>query len=206
MLKLNYFIHLILNSRYKLFINLFILLTIYIVLYGNNTVFCMNENTNTSSLPEVAEAKTSNSETPDLIKNIQAFAGSRASALENVIQEKDSIIAEKDQLLGKKDEFISLLNNHISRQEGAFAALEDIVKEHDPEACYYLAGSPPTFSDLEAKEGLTVRVSNATNSDDDYIHGDRRDPHFARGGSDSDNDFGSYGNDEDYTVPIDWDR
>src|SRR3546814_248526 len=43
MLHLNYFMHILLNSKYQLFINLFIIFIIYLVLYGNNAVYCMLE-------------------------------------------------------------------------------------------------------------------------------------------------------------------
>lgn len=41
MLRLNYKIHLILQSKYKLYL---IVLAIYSLYYGNNIIYCMNEN------------------------------------------------------------------------------------------------------------------------------------------------------------------
>lgn len=64
MANVQYYTHLLLNSKHRMFINLFIILTIYSVFYGNTIGYCMMKanagETISSSLPEtvVAESKT----------------------------------------------------------------------------------------------------------------------------------------------------
>lgn len=50
--KLNYYTHLLLNSKYRMFINLFIILMIYFLIYGNKVIYCMNDNPENSLAPK----------------------------------------------------------------------------------------------------------------------------------------------------------
>lgn len=59
MLQLNYTTHLLLNSKYRLFINLAVIFIFYSLLYGNKIIFCMNDNTAPIEAPIVAESKES---------------------------------------------------------------------------------------------------------------------------------------------------
>lgn len=135
MLKLNYFIHLILNSRYKLFINLFILLTIYIVLYGNNTVFCMNDNSNLGSVPEIAEAKETIRPSQQLLaikREIMTYAGSNAYLFDR--------IEEQTKLIEEQKDLITSLNQRIERLDTQNYNLQrdlNISKLHDLERSEY---------------------------------------------------------------------
>lgn len=61
MIKLNYYSHLLLNSKYKFIINLFIILIIYSLFYGNTIGYCMMKatagETVSSSLPGTVSAE-----------------------------------------------------------------------------------------------------------------------------------------------------
>ena len=54
MSTIQYQIHLLLNSKYRMFIHLFIIFTIYSLFYGNKIIYCMTEG---SDIPVTAEAK-----------------------------------------------------------------------------------------------------------------------------------------------------
>jgi len=51
--KINYYFHLLLNSKYKAFINFFIILLIFVVSYRNDIIYCMNENANDANQPQI---------------------------------------------------------------------------------------------------------------------------------------------------------
>lgn len=62
MLQINYQLHLILNSKYRIFYNFAIILFIYLILYGNKIILCSNEG---QGIPPVAENKRSFSVNPE---------------------------------------------------------------------------------------------------------------------------------------------
>lgn len=117
MLKLNYQIHLILNSKYRLLVHLVVIFFIYTMIYGGKFVLCMDDNSNWIEVPRVAESKEPVRPSEQIIalrRNIQAFADSRASLLEQ-INKKNQLI---DELRGDKD-FLERSNLELRRQNGA---------------------------------------------------------------------------------------
>lgn len=112
MLTLKYFAHLILHSRYKLFINLFVISIIYIFLYSDKVIYCMNTNPDIGEIPPVAEAKETHRPSHQVIalrRNIQAYAGTLASHLES----RDQIIDEFQEEIRQLKSLIFNQNNDI---------------------------------------------------------------------------------------------
>lgn len=88
--KLNYTIHIILNSNYYLAYKIFILLFIYILIYNKDIIFCMNENNNSNDLPTVAESKPSH-QVLALKNEIVSYAKEHIMLAEQVAEQKETI-------------------------------------------------------------------------------------------------------------------
>jgi len=89
--KLNYTIHIILNSNYYLVYKILILLFIYILIYNKDIIFCMNENNNNSNdLPTVAESKPSH-QVLALKNEIVSYAKEHIMLAEQVAEQKETI-------------------------------------------------------------------------------------------------------------------
>lgn len=102
---INYQIHLILQSRYKFLITIFIYFTIYITFYGQNISYCMTEG---SDIPEIAETKTKSKV--------------ELTNLEQLIHRNiDSYIGDKDLIRSQQEEIIRLQKElaFIHEQNGA---------------------------------------------------------------------------------------
>ena len=99
--KLNYNIHLLLTSKYKIFINLFIIFVIYSFLYGNKIIYCMNDNINSVETPIMAEAKASarpSHQVQALMEEIRSYTGSQLHLLENIEQKEVLITRQEDRI------------------------------------------------------------------------------------------------------------
>lgn len=88
--KINYLLHTLLWSKYRLLINMLFILTIYIFLYSTNYSCCMN---NTNNIVDVPVNQSEHSQAEDLRREISAYAESHASLLEE-IQRKNQKIDE----------------------------------------------------------------------------------------------------------------
>lgn len=104
MLKLNYFIHLLLNSNYRLLIHISVLVLIYFCIYDTKIGCCMNNNINVIETPIIAEAKdVINRPSQQLLaikREIVTYAGGHAHFIERldeqtrIIEEQKSVISE----------------------------------------------------------------------------------------------------------------
>lgn len=109
MLYLNYQIHKILQSQYKLLINLFIVLIIYLVTYHTQITFCMTEGTDISV---IAEAK------PQIKPQVQL------SNLEQLIHRNiDAYIGDKA-LIASQQEEIARLTKEVEFHEELLKAMD----------------------------------------------------------------------------------
>ena len=119
MKNIQYISHLLLNHKNRIIIHLFILSLMYLSFYSPKMVLCMMEDGYT---PDIAESKSATKEVPDLIKNIQAFAGSRAT----LIEEKDQLIKElKEQIIRLENE-----KKNIAINSALEYARDPELKEH----------------------------------------------------------------------------
>ena len=92
MLHLNYQIHKILNSKYRVFINLFFILLIYSFIYGDKLIYCMNENTTASDIPVRAEEKeTQSHQVQALMREVRSYAGSQIYLLEHIVDTEKTV-------------------------------------------------------------------------------------------------------------------
>jgi len=124
MLNLNYYIHVLLQSKYKIFINLFLLIIIYSLLYSQQFIHCMNEG---DLLPDVAEAKPAIRRRTNLshfeqsiIQNIDSFIGDKL-----FIQEQKNEIAR----LTHELEFQKELHNTLSEMDTYFEIINEFGYE-----------------------------------------------------------------------------
>lgn len=130
-IALNYYIHLILQSKQKFIIILFIYGLFYIMLKNTPLIECMTEN---NELPTIAEAKESVRPSEQVIalrRNIQAYAGSIASKLE----EKDTIISslksEIEQITEDKYSLGYELNKQYEHHEELYNRIRTLRKKND---------------------------------------------------------------------------
>lgn len=107
---LNYKIHLILNSRYLLYINLFIILVIYTALYSNKIVLCMND-TNITNIaePKVSVVRDLQVMTP-LQREVSEFLG-----VAETIQKQNAIIAEQEATISQLKAEQAVLRSNAER-------------------------------------------------------------------------------------------
>lgn len=97
---INYQIHILLNSKYKLIINLFIIFIIYISL-SSNINYCMNENSNIIETPIIAEAKEEvrpSHQVLALKNEINAFIGPQLDLLEQIEKQTNEIKKLQEEL------------------------------------------------------------------------------------------------------------
>lgn len=80
-LNITYFSHLLLNSKFRLLIHLFIVLFIYSASYGYNFIYCMN---NTNNIIEAPVNEAINSQAEDIRREVSAYANTQASLLEEI--------------------------------------------------------------------------------------------------------------------------
>lgn len=132
MINIQYYSHLILQSRYSFIIKLTILLVFYSILYSNKVIFCMNEATNSVEAPIVAEAKETVKPSHQIIgirRNIQAYAGSLATHLES----RDQIIEESRQeiveLTQRLDHYTSSIQRITAEKNKALEELKAAKSE-----------------------------------------------------------------------------
>lgn len=102
MTKLYYYAHLLLTSKYKLFINLAIISVIYLFLYGDKIVLCMNENTDAIAPPRPTRIRTSQPHI--LLREIQEYAGTQAQLLEELDKTRAQLEEVQKQLAEAKEE------------------------------------------------------------------------------------------------------
>lgn len=98
---IQYQIHLLLINKYRLFIHLSIIFTIYSLFYSNNIIYCMNDNPDIGSLPITAESKIPHRSSHQILalkREISSYANSQAHLLERV-DEQACIIAEQKQTI-----------------------------------------------------------------------------------------------------------
>lgn len=81
---INYQIHLFLISKYRLLINLTIILLIYSLLYGGNIIYCMNENPDIVEVPARPEEKAPSHQVRALMSEVKGYAGSQVSLEEEL--------------------------------------------------------------------------------------------------------------------------
>lgn len=127
---INYQMHKILYSKYKLFINLFIISLIYILFYGNNLVYCMTENTD---IPEIAESKPKSKLTnlEQLIhRNIDSYIGDKALIVKqqeeiDTLQKELAFIREHNGLILGDDGVADAIANR-----GLSPYINEICRKH----------------------------------------------------------------------------
>ena len=84
MLTLQYYIHILLQSKYKFFIILFVYGVLYMTLKSTYLIECMTED---NGIPIIAEAKETNRPSHQVIalrEEIKEFAGTQATLLETI--------------------------------------------------------------------------------------------------------------------------
>src|SRR3546814_7075989 len=92
---INYKIHLLLNNKYKIFINIFIYTIVYLLITNNQIAYCMTEG---NEIPEIAEAKDQPShQVQALKKEIVDFAGTQIQLLEE-IERLQTLIDDRDEI------------------------------------------------------------------------------------------------------------
>lgn len=143
-IKINYFIHLLLNSKYRMLINLFIILMIYSLLYGNKFIYCMNENPDSVEVPPVAEAKESPRPSHQVLalkKEITDFAATQIPLLEQIAEQKKTIEALEDKLYG----FImkNLGGTNALRTENRISAIGNAIGVPLEEVTRFKKAYPP---------------------------------------------------------------
>lgn len=107
MINLQYFIHQLLNSKYILLINLFLIFCFYLIFYGAKFIYCMNENTDITSVPIKAEAKETikpSHQIQAIIREIDKFSGQ----YEQIQQQSATIDNLSTENLKYKEENIKL--------------------------------------------------------------------------------------------------
>lgn len=132
--KLKYKTHLLLNSKYRLFIHLFIISLFYLCIYGDNIIYCMNGSNN---LVEAPTSQTSHSQSEDLRREITAYVGSHVSLLEE-IDRKNEYLQHLLQISKRK----SLEIIELRKQNGALGhkihdLREDIANLEDEANSFY---------------------------------------------------------------------
>lgn len=86
--KVNYLLHTLLWSKYRLLINVLIILTIYILLYSTNYAICMNNSNNIVDMPV---SQSSHSQSEDLRREITTYVESHVSLLEEIERKNEHI-------------------------------------------------------------------------------------------------------------------
>lgn len=99
MLKLNYFIHLLLISKYRLLIHIVILALIYLSIYGDNIIYCMNENTDAIPSPKRPRSP----EVSGLAKEIEDYIVPLTSVQDELAQVKAELKETRDALRVQED-------------------------------------------------------------------------------------------------------
>lgn len=112
MLKLNYYIHLLLVSNYRLLIHIAILVLVYFCIYDNKIGYCMNDNINTIETPIIAEAKdVINRPSQQLLaikREILTYAGGQAHFIERLDEQARIIEEQKSTITEMQNEIIRL--------------------------------------------------------------------------------------------------
>lgn len=115
--KLYYNIHLLLISKYRLFIHLFIVSLIYLTIYGDNIIYCMNESTDTIPTPK----RSRSTETIGLAKEVEEFGVSLTSTQEELIRiqaelkETKRALRIQEDLVSERDGHIDYLKSKIRK-------------------------------------------------------------------------------------------
>lgn len=113
--KLQYITHSILQSKYKMLINLTVYLVISFLISNAQIAICMIEG---NDLPEIAETKdNSNYIVHDLIHEIKDFAGSRIELLEQIEHYKEELAKSKSEI----DQLTKELEETIKYSQGLTA-------------------------------------------------------------------------------------
>lgn len=108
-----YNIHLILISKYKIFVNLLIILSIYFLFYENKIIYCMNDNSTGLKAPTVAEAKeTASHQVQTLKKEITDYAGSQVELLEK-IERRDLKILKLKEKVSRLERQVLMWQNEV---------------------------------------------------------------------------------------------
>lgn len=122
MITLNYYIHLLLTSKYKILIHLIFILFVYLTFYGYNYAFCMN---NTNNIIEAPVNEVINSQAEDLRREISAYAESHASLLEEIDRKNQLIQSLLDSGKRKSSQILEL-----RRQNGALGRTIHELREN----------------------------------------------------------------------------
>lgn len=115
MINIQYFTHQLLNSKYLLYINLFLVFTFYSIFYGTKLIYCMNENTEGFSLPAIAETKEIQRPGHQLLaikREIMSYAGSQVSFVER-LDEQARIIEEQKTTICEMQKEITRLKQDV---------------------------------------------------------------------------------------------
>lgn len=101
MLQVNYYLHLLLTSKYKLLLNFFIILVIYSICSDNKIIYCMNEG---SDIPVTAEAKPLITRPRVELTNIEQFIHRN---IDSYVGDKAIISSQQEEIarLAKEVEF-----------------------------------------------------------------------------------------------------
>ena len=150
--NIQYIFHLVIQSKYKIVINILVYTTIYLTINNEQIAFCMTENNDLGSIPAIAESKDvirPSQQFLALKREIDSYAGAQLHLLEHV-DEQARIIAEQKQTIeeltntikgsikttyygsfrsGGLEETISDLRNQIRRLESVETKLtQDLMK------------------------------------------------------------------------------
>lgn len=138
MLQLNYYIHSILNSKYRIFIVLIIYLLFYKIFNQTSLVYCI---TNSNDLVPVAENKESavtylvekksdetskmSNQSQQIYNSIKEYAGTQAKLLEDIkeLQERNDLLIERNRALSVENE--NLDRRVYKTEETAYYESED---------------------------------------------------------------------------------
>lgn len=206
--KLLYTCHILLISKYRLFINLSILLIIYLSFYGGKIAYCMNENTNIIAAPAIAESKSlaSNSTlAKDILiteqqKQIDAL---KAEAVSDKKEIQKLLMQVKQQRQQN-----GLLGRRIGELKQIIAELKPVAEEAEhyknayTEQCKLNGRLGARIHELKQEVSSPIepvvrhttkpRLTQGSDTDSDSwrVYGDTREPYYTNYGSDSDNDLG----------------
>lgn len=111
MFNLQYFTHQLINSKYTLLINLFIIFVFYSLFYGTKLIYCMNDNPDPICTPVVAEAKEIHRPSQQLLaikREIMTYAGAQTNFIERLDEQTRVIEDQKTTISDMQNEIVSL--------------------------------------------------------------------------------------------------
>lgn len=164
MIKINYYSHLLLNSKYRLFIHLFVLLLIYLCIYSDNILYCMNESTDAIPSPKRARVPAlagAAKEIEDYIVPLASMQEELAQARAELKETREALRAQEDIVISQECEIYNLKakvrqvktyrNMHrynsdeneyyLSKYRERFGFLSDIQAYNGPDTPYSDLGS-----------------------------------------------------------------